>query len=175
MGDAQARRRLAPSAPRGGPEATGEQAAAGEHLFTRKFERADISELRHAVAHCAGATGLTDRPLEDFVLAVNELVTNAVRHGGGEGLLRLWVDAGRLVCEISDDGGGITGPSVDGHFKPAPNVVGGWGLWLARQLSETMSVTTGLAGTVVRISTSLPGRGGRDPGDRGPAGAAAAD
>ncbi|MFI7513483.1 hypothetical protein ACIBVK_08320 [Micromonospora echinofusca] len=41
-----------------------------------------MTALRHAVAAAARSAGLVGHGLEDFVLAVHELATNVVRHGG---------------------------------------------------------------------------------------------
>jgi anti-sigma regulatory factor (Ser/Thr protein kinase) len=58
----------------------------------------------------AVAAGLTVDQARDVVLAVHELAANAVRHGGGTGRLRMLVSAGRLRCQVSDDG-----PADDGQ------------------------------------------------------------
>jgi serine/threonine-protein kinase RsbW len=126
-------------------------------LLSRAFDAAGIRELRYAVSRCAATAGLAGDLLDDYVLAVNELVTNAVRHGCGAGLLRLWLDEDRLVCEVTDNGDGITRRDADGRRRPAPHVAGGWGLWLARQLSDSMTVVTGGGGTSVRVTAALPG------------------
>jgi serine/threonine-protein kinase RsbW len=124
-------------------------------LLTDGFDRGQVTELRHSFASCAEAAGLVGQRLDDFVLAVNELITNAVRHGGGTGELSLWLADDMLVCEVSDDGGGIGAERLSRHDRPAPDTAGGWGLWLADQLSDEMVVMTGPAGTTVRISTSV--------------------
>ncbi|MGC1213543.1 MAG: ATP-binding protein [Micromonospora sp.] len=124
-------------------------------LIAEAFEQAQVTELRHSVASCAHAAGLSGQRLDDFVLAVNELITNAVRHGGGQGSLRLWCGTGHLVCEVADHGGGISAHRLDNRSRPAPDTAGGWGLWLARELSDAMEVETGEAGTTVRISSTL--------------------
>ncbi|MFV2100068.1 ATP-binding protein [Micromonospora sp. LOL_024] len=123
-------------------------------LIADAFDQAQVTELRHSVASCARATGLRDERLDDFVLAVNELITNAVRHGGGRGWLRLWRDPGLVRCEVSDHGPGITPQDLANRGRPAPEMAGGWGLWLARELTDTMDVETGPAGTTVRITTA---------------------
>ncbi|MGW5670396.1 ATP-binding protein [Micromonospora sp. NPDC003776] len=89
-----------------------------------------VSELRHAVTAAVEAVGLTGERLEDFVLAVHELVVNVVRHGGGFGelLLRRYHDL--VTCRISDHG-----PGMD-EAVPVPCVTrpGNRGLWLAQHL-----------------------------------------
>ncbi|MFJ6198330.1 ATP-binding protein [Micromonospora sp. NPDC092111] len=123
-------------------------------LIAEAFDQAQVTELRHSVTSCAHSAGLDGQRLDDFVLAVNELITNAVRHGGGRGWLRLWRHGGELVCEVSDHGHGISDQRLDDRSRPAPDTAGGWGLWLARELSDTMLVETGTAGTTVRISAT---------------------
>ncbi|HYN93520.1 MAG TPA: ATP-binding protein [Pilimelia sp.] len=123
-------------------------------LIRRPFDRSGITDLRHAVAHCAAAAGLAGQALDDFVLVVNELATNAVRHGGGQGRLRLWRADGRIFCEIADRGSGIAAGSASGLDRPPPLSAGGWGLWLAHQLSDHLSVSTSPGGTTVQISAA---------------------
>ncbi|GAA2149300.1 ATP-binding protein [Glycomyces algeriensis] len=48
--------------------------------------------------------GLSGNRLIDLEIAVTELVTNSVLHGGGSGLLRIWTEHDQLVCEVSDAG-----------------------------------------------------------------------
>src|SRR5215212_12028195 len=50
----------------------------------------------------AEAAGLSGQPVHDLVLAVHEIATNSVRHGGGTGTLRMWQDHGTVICEIRD-------------------------------------------------------------------------
>ncbi|MGN9779071.1 ATP-binding protein [Micromonospora sp. H33] len=124
-------------------------------LIVEAFDQAQVTELRHSVTSCARTSGLRGQRLDDFVLAVNELITNAVRHGGGRGWLRLWRQRGALLCEVADHGHGISRQRLDDRSRPAPDTAGGWGLWLARELSDSMEIETGDAGTVVRITTAL--------------------
>lgn len=124
-------------------------------LLLRTFDRAQVTELRHSVAGHAEAVGLDGERLDDFVLAVNELITNAVRHGGGRGGLRLWFADGVLHCAVSDTGAGIAADLLDERGRPEPDAAGGWGLWLARQLSDEMLVRSGTDGTTVRISARV--------------------
>ncbi|MFG1676503.1 ATP-binding protein [Micromonospora sp. NPDC049282] len=127
-------------------------------LIAEAFDQAQVTELRHSVTSCVRAAGLAGQRLDDFVLAVNELITNAVRHGGGQGRLRLWLRGGDLVCEVADHGQGISERRLRDRDRPPPETAGGWGLWLARELSDTMEVETGDAGTVVRITAALAAR-----------------
>lgn len=103
---------------------------------------------------CAGAAGLSGDRLEDFVVAVNELMTNAVRHGGGSGLVTVWRADCAVFCEVSDLGAGRTRPPAT-PSRPAAGTAGGWGLYLAGALTDTLRVETGAEGTTVRVSTRI--------------------
>ena len=83
--------------------------------------------------------------------AVNELLTNAVRHGGGSGQVTLWQQGPNVVCEVVDQGPGLQGR--DHHLRPAPDVPGGRGLWLAAELTDELTIKSGEEGTTVRISS----------------------
>jgi len=107
------------------------------------------------VASCAEAAGLADGRLEDFVVAVNELLTNAVRHGGGFGQVKIWHQDGSVVCEVIDRGAGLADPRPDQPDRPAMDEPGGWGLWLAGELTDAIEIETGAEGTTVRISTRV--------------------
>jgi serine/threonine-protein kinase RsbW len=119
-------------------------------LITEVFDHSRVTELRHAVASCAEHAGLLGERLDDFVVAVNELLTNAVRHGGGSGRVVLWQEAGSVVCEVVDAGPGLPLP-VRPH-RPASDEPGGWGLWLAGELTDSLEIDTGAYGTRVRVS-----------------------
>jgi anti-sigma regulatory factor (Ser/Thr protein kinase) len=108
-----------------------------------------LTLLRNLVAARAAAYGLAKAKAEDLVLAVHELATNSVRHGGGSGTFRLWRDGAALVCEISDRGW-ITDP-LAGRRRPAADQPGGRGLWLVNQLCDEVELTTSPAGTVIRV------------------------
>ncbi|WP_084599050.1 ATP-binding protein [Actinoplanes subtropicus] len=127
-----------------------------EVLLAESFDHSSITALRHLVASCVGTAGLSGDRLDDFVVAVNELLTNAVRHGGGVGRVAVWRQDGDLVCEVSDSGAGLAEPRPLAHVRPAADQPGGWGLWLAQELTDSFQLTTGNGGTTVRVSSRLP-------------------
>ena len=124
-------------------------------LLTAGFDADRITPLRHAVLRCAQFVGLPGQRLEDFVLAVNEIVTNAVKHAGGRGRLRMWLKDGSLRCEVADEGDGIPEARLEGQQLPPSFAVSGRGLWLARHLCDLLTVQTGPEGTKVTLSASL--------------------
>jgi serine/threonine-protein kinase RsbW len=123
--------------------------------LTGSFDRARVTEVRHTVAARIATSGLTEQRREDFVLAINELITNAVRHGGGQGRLRLWQSGGTLHCEVTDQGGGIDPARLVDRGRPPPDAVGGWGLWLVRELTDRMVVENRPTGATVRVSVQI--------------------
>jgi anti-sigma regulatory factor (Ser/Thr protein kinase) len=126
------------------PEAPGVEAAA--------FEARTLARVRRLVDGHARAFGLDAPRRADFVLALSEIATNSVVHGGGGGSVRCWEEAGRLVCEV-EDGGWITEPMV-GRVRPGGAQPGGYGLWLANQLADLVQVRSSERGTVVRLHVS---------------------
>lgn len=106
-------------------------------LLCEQFTADDVSALRHRVARQARTAGLTGDQLDDFVLAVHELVTNAVRHGGGRGRIDLRVDGDTVTCDVVDHGPGTdVSPSA-----PPTDSPGGRGLWLAQQLTAGLMLS----------------------------------
>jgi anti-sigma regulatory factor (Ser/Thr protein kinase) len=89
----------------------------------------------------------------DLVLAVDELATNSLRHGGGRGTLRIWRDDGALVCEVRD-AGRIEDP-LAGRERPAVDRDGGQGLWMVNQLCDLVQLRTFPSGAVVRVHVYL--------------------
>jgi anti-sigma regulatory factor (Ser/Thr protein kinase) len=119
------------------------------------FDRNDLTRTRHTLADRLTALGLDAGRLDGFVLAVNEIMTNAVRHGGGVGRLRMWRTPGRVWCEVRDFGTGGPLRTINGCVLPPTSATSGRGLWLAQELSDTFRVETGAQGTVVRLAVVL--------------------
>jgi anti-sigma regulatory factor (Ser/Thr protein kinase) len=124
-------------------------------LLTAAFDRHAITSLRHAVSDRASGAGLAGLRLDGFVLAVNEIMTNAVRHGGGTGELRLWLDNGSLLCEVRDTGAGIASEGFIGYVLPPTTADGGRGLWLARHLCDAVTIDADNGGTTVRLTQAI--------------------
>src|SRR6201995_166695 len=82
------------AAPRDGEPPALDQAFDGDSLYA----------LRAAVAAHGSQAGLSEGRTRDLVLAVHELAANAVRHGAGQGRLRLWAVQDAVRCEITDQG-----------------------------------------------------------------------
>jgi anti-sigma regulatory factor (Ser/Thr protein kinase) len=115
---------------------------------------AAVSALRQLMSGCAATAGLAPPRRQDFILAVDEVVTNAVRHGGGRGHVEVWLAGGRLWFRVSDTGPGMSTPLP--QAPPAPTVLGGRGLWIAQRITDELSVVTGTGGTTVTGALNLP-------------------
>src|SRR3954471_3937617 len=107
------------------------------HRLTEAFSKDDVARLRRLVGRHADVVGLTENRRQDLVLAVDEIATNAVRHGGGAGELTLWVAQGKLWFRVADHGPGMrTTPPTK---PPNRRQIGGRGLWITRQITDDMS------------------------------------
>jgi anti-sigma regulatory factor (Ser/Thr protein kinase) len=120
---------------------------AREYAFGADAE--SLAVLRLRVGETAAAFGLAPARTADLILVVNEVATNSVRHGGGAGTLRIWVEGTSVICEVSD-GGRILDPLV-GRTKPPVDRGSGFGLWLANELCDLVQIRTFPTGSVVRL------------------------
>ncbi|MGC5028506.1 ATP-binding protein [Micromonospora sp. DT229] len=147
------------------PDASGPDGASSgddevDSLLSLSFTGQTVTALRHLLAAQVAAAGLHGDAAEDLVLAVHELVTNAVLHGGGQGRLELLRYADRLVCVVVDHGPG--GADLTVH-RPDTDTPGGRGLWLAHQLTGALTLThrpDGMTATVTaRLKVASPPTG----------------
>jgi anti-sigma regulatory factor (Ser/Thr protein kinase) len=103
-----------------------------------------------AVAHVLPA----DR-IQDLLLVVTELLTNATRHGGGDAALRIWLEPAEAIVTVSDRGAGISDPYFG--LRPARFGPGGRGLWLVNHLADGVAST--IRDGVHTITARLPAQG----------------
>jgi hypothetical protein len=115
-----------------------------EHDFT-----GDLGDLRHAVAGDPVVSALSPERQEDLVFAVNELATNALRHGDGVCATRIWRDGPAVVAELSCSW--MLGEVAAGRRRPAPDALSGRGLWMVNQLCDLVELRNAGGGTTVRL------------------------
>jgi anti-sigma regulatory factor (Ser/Thr protein kinase) len=126
------------------------------------FGWADFTRLRRLVAGQCAAAGLSGSRLDDFVLAIHEISANAIVHAGAGGRLILQRAANGLRCLIADHApSGAEEPGApgcriprarDGSEPPDPDgTETGRGLWLAAQLADELSITSGPDSTIVSL------------------------
>ncbi|MGW8063697.1 anti-sigma factor RsbA family regulatory protein [Streptomyces ziwulingensis] len=113
------------------------------------FGAGELPEVRRFAVDRAASLGLSGRRLQDVELAVSELTTNSVIHGGGHGTLAVWAEAGQVVCEVRDTGR-LTDP-LAGRRPPEPGQIGGRGLLLVHYVADLVRVHTTDDGTLVRF------------------------
>ena len=114
--------------------------------------RHTLPAIRAIVEEHARAAGLSEARAGDFVLSAHEVASNTVRHGGGEGVMRIWHDDGGVVCEFLD--AGRLDKPLAGRARPALDEGDGWGLWLANQLCDLVQIRTLPDGNLVRLHLS---------------------
>lgn len=127
-----------------------------ELILTIPFDRDNLPEMRSLVAASADHAGLDARRIDDLLVVATELATNAVRHAGGSGVLRLWLLGAVLHCRVTDEGPGLAEPHRAGARLVPTTSDEGRGLWLARQLSDDLSVVAGERGTSATATFYLP-------------------
>lgn len=128
-------------------------------LMSQHFTGETVTALRHDLERKVVAAGLVGDPGFDFVLAVHELVTNAVRHGGGHGRIDLRREEDVLICEITDHGTAADSLPVR---PPAVDVAGGRGLWLAHQLTDGLILTLRPDGVTATVAVCMEPLSGPD-------------
>ncbi|MBD0745789.1 ATP-binding protein [Streptomyces sp. CBMA152] len=134
---------------------------------------AGVGKARHRMREHLLGSGVSEPVVDDAVLVLSELLSNACRHGRplgradvGDGDVRAaWrIDkAGRLTVEVTD-GGGPTRPIP---ATPSVTARGGRGLNIISALAQDWGVRDSASGevTVWVIITVGPGHGhGRDNG-----------
>jgi anti-sigma regulatory factor (Ser/Thr protein kinase) len=127
----------------------------GEPVFSVDDAKT-LAGLRHQLGAVI-ASLVPDRDVQgDLHLAASEIAANAFRHGVRPVSARVWAEADRLVCLISDRGTSYSDPFSG--FTPAHGLDlshGGMGLWLARKLWDHVDVLPTDAGLTVRLSTRI--------------------
>jgi anti-sigma regulatory factor (Ser/Thr protein kinase) len=129
--------------------------------YTARFTVDDLPQLRHAVADWAARTGLLGQRAADFVIAVHEIATNAVRHGSPVARLDLHSAGTVAQAEIRDSGHWPPGPAA----AAAPGGLG-LGLYVARRVCDEVIIRRGASGSTVILQMSLPGHDTTPPADR---------
>ena len=118
------------------------------------FAPTDLPAVRRLVDAHAHAAGMSRSRRQDAVLAVNEIASNAVRHGGGSGRLDLWFATGWFWFRIADRGVGL--PPHTALALPEPSRTNGRGLWIAARVADRFTVDSGPAGTTATGAFAVP-------------------
>jgi anti-sigma regulatory factor (Ser/Thr protein kinase) len=122
------------------------------HVLAR---RSELGVARKYAEDVAAAFGLDADSRYEFVYAVNEAVTNAIRHGASdeEDMIHMSIstDAERLTFAVRDKGTFVMPDPDAGEVSE-----GGRGLALMASLVDEVDVHIDPGGTTVRLSKARP-------------------
>ena len=112
---------------------------------------AELMALRAFVRSRALALGLAATRADLLLLAVSELATNTLQHTAGSGRVRVWAEAGQLVCDVVDRG------PVPAFGRPMPpaDAARGRGLAIVERVCDAVDTAAVPEGTLVRIRLNL--------------------
>jgi anti-sigma regulatory factor (Ser/Thr protein kinase) len=138
---------------------------AGEHGYEQEgldalHLAARPSRLRAARAYAwraAAAFGFDADGCDEFVFAVNEAVTNAIRHGlpdeHGQITLHALADGERLTLSVCDHGTFLASPPPESEYAES-----GRGFALMTRLTDAVQLSVEEGATTVHLSKTLAPR-----------------
>ena len=106
--------------------------------------------FREALGAELEAAAVSELEAGNMLVAADEVLANAQRHGGETLSVHVGRAGDRFVCEVSDDGPGIDDP-LAGFLPPRPGHAAGAGLWVARQLTRQLELVPSPQGATVRL------------------------
>lgn len=119
------------------------------------YGHGDLAAIRSKVSQCAADAGVPEDQRRKLAVAVTEIATNSIRHGGGRGTLRTWTQDSTFLCEFRD--AGYIPDVMAGRTRPTVDQIGGRGLWLAHQLCDLLEIrSTREHGTIIRVHVNVP-------------------
>jgi anti-sigma regulatory factor (Ser/Thr protein kinase) len=125
--------------------------------YRSRFDVTTLTAVRGAVSRCLSTMGGAPDRAGDVILAVGEMLSNAIRHGGGAGEVQLIRTHHHVLCVVRDEGRGMPDGADFRHPRlVAARSVNGRGLWLASFLSTAMRVYSSRVGTRVDLIIDWP-------------------
>ena len=134
-------------------ESSGDGEEAAVAMAVDVADPGSLRRARKVVVTMAEDAGLAPSRADDLLVAVNEVLTNSLRHGGGHGDLLAWTATGWLVCQV-EDAGRLPVPVTDPKPPPA-GATRGRGLWMVSQLVDLLQIRSVPAGTSIRVLMRL--------------------
>lgn len=123
-----------------------------QHQFSP--HSAAVPLARHLLQDWLERVPVDHDAVDSLLLAVSELCSNAVRHASGAPgsiCLRAWADAEDVHVEVSDDGGSLQWTDHRAEELPDPEAEQGRGLFLVRELVDSVATTIDGGRSVVEI------------------------
>jgi anti-sigma regulatory factor (Ser/Thr protein kinase) len=99
--------------------------------------------------------GLPGDDTEEGVIAVSEVVTNALRHGRPPVRVRYWSGPDRILVSVTDGGPGPSDPYA-GLLPSLDSATGGLGLWITHQSCNYVAFSRDESGFTLRLTAGNP-------------------
>lgn len=123
-----------------------------EHRFPA--DAASVPAARVALRDWLTARHLVPARAHDLLIAITELVTNAVRSALHAVEVRAWTTSDAVWVEVIDDGAGFD-PSIPHDVRELdPLAERGRGLFMVASLADECTIESGPTGTIVRCAVS---------------------
>jgi anti-sigma regulatory factor (Ser/Thr protein kinase) len=120
----------------------------------------ELAAMRAVLRPYLESLGVSPSGCDDMLLIATELASNAIEASGGNEIrLRARVTRDAVTVELDDDGAGFELPPK--RAAPPTEQERGRGLWLARTLTNELTVQRRGGRTVVRAVRRLDHTGGR--------------
>jgi anti-sigma regulatory factor (Ser/Thr protein kinase) len=110
---------------------------------------AELADGRASVERWAATHGFSETATAQVMMAVNEVLTNALKHGVPPVRLRAWHHGTTLVVHV-DDRGGRAIPADAGYRPPTP-LQASRGMWVTRQFADIVLTRSTEDLTAVRM------------------------
>jgi anti-sigma regulatory factor (Ser/Thr protein kinase) len=119
------------------------------------FDAPRLVEVRRMVGQHAAGAGLPAERIVDAQVAVTEIGTNALTHGGpGIATVRAWSEDDHVIYEVR--GAGQIADPMSGRVVPPQDAAHGRGLLVANRLCDLIRTHTVATGTVTRLHLRRP-------------------
>jgi serine/threonine-protein kinase RsbW len=119
----------------------------GEPGAARRVTAPEIAGLRRHVNDTARRVGLDADRADRYTFAVNEIVINAIQHGGGTAEVAIAAGAGTVTVTVVDNGPGWSSDIPE--ELPPPDRTHGRGLWLATRMCDDLTISSSSTGTTI--------------------------
>jgi anti-sigma regulatory factor (Ser/Thr protein kinase) len=114
----------------------------------------DLAPLRAELRVWAASAGFDPLATADVLVATTEVATNGLIHGAPPVRIRCWRYADTLITQV-DDAGGIPIPPMAG-YQPPDDRRAGRGMWLARQLADSVTTYTSTSDSCTAVRLHFP-------------------